>query len=230
MLSNLILFAMKMKKNVSLHFAIPFRTWRRTYHCVFIATVAAVRLLALPAWSAETNVSESVISESRVAEIAAELALAPFDFGKPVSDRAAWKEAADYPGMQSVISEADKLAQEPDPELPDSLYLDFSRTGNRDRCQAVMYARSRRLALFTLAECLEDKGRFLKPLEKTIEVLCSERAWTYPAHDSNLDVFEGRAMNPDLRATTLAFDLATSDYLLGDKLSSNHATVDSEQC
>ncbi|HEY3914702.1 MAG TPA: hypothetical protein VGN61_09470, partial [Verrucomicrobiae bacterium] len=142
----------------------------------------------------------------------------PAGFGQPITNRAAWDVAASNPGLKGIVLRATRLAGQPDPALPDDLYLDCSRTGNRDRAQAVMFARSERLAAFALAECVENKGRFIKPLEATIEAICSERAWPYPAHDLGLNVFHGHTMNPDLRATTLAFELATADYLLGDRL------------
>ena len=56
------------------------------------------------------------------------------------------------------------------------LYLDYSRTGNRDRCQKVLSERADRVATFTLAECLENRGRFVGPLTETLEALCKERA------------------------------------------------------
>jgi hypothetical protein len=163
--------------------------------------------------------AEAKIDPVRIKEIAAMLRPAPASFGQPIANRAAWEKiAAGFPGG-SLVADAERLAAKADPEIPDDLYLDFSRTGNRDRAQKPQLQRESRLAAFALAECVENRGRFLAPLQRTIEAICAERSWTLPAHDARLDVFEGRAMNPDLRATTLAFDVATTDYLLGDKLS-----------
>ncbi len=172
---------------------------------------AATCLMALALHAAE-------LDPARIREIAAMLPPNPAAFGQPITNRAAWEIAAANPVLESIVPRAAKLARQPDPALPDDLYLDCSRTGNRDRAQNVMFERSRRLTAFALAECVENKGRFLKPLENTIAAICSERAWTYPAHDLNLNVFQGREMKPDLRATTVAFELATADYLLGDRL------------
>jgi hypothetical protein len=179
----------------------------------FLSVLWLVTILSCASARAATN-----IEPARVKEIAAMLAPTPASFGQPITNRTAWLKAAANPALRSLLSDAETMARNPDPELPDGLYLDFSRTGNRDRAQKVQFERSTRLTTFALAECVENRGRFLKPLQKTIETLCAEKSWLYPAHDGKLDVFEGRAMNPDLRATTLAFDLATADYLLGDKL------------
>ena len=178
---------------------------------IVCATVAAS--LTGPASFAATQ-----MDSNRVNAIAAMLSPAPTGFGQPISNRAAWETVGSK--MPRLISDAEKARSQPDPEVSDDLYLDYSKTGNRDRGQKPQLERMRRLAVFALAECVEDRGRYLPSLQRTIEALCRERSWTYPAHDGNLDVFEGRAMNPDLRATTLAFDLATADYLLADKLPS----------
>jgi len=161
------------------------------------------------------------LDPSRVQEIAATLPARPVGVGRPVQDRDAWGRLAAQPGFASVMGEAQRLARDPDPELSDDLFLDFSRTGNRDRCQAVLGSRTTRLTTFALAECLEDKGRFLVPLAKTIEVLCSERTWVYPAHDAKLDNFYGRTNQMDLRSTAVGWQLATVDYALNDKLPKN---------
>jgi len=159
------------------------------------------------------------IEAARVKEIAAELPPKPAGFGRPITDRAAWGKIAQAPAFASVVPQARKLSREPVPALPDELYLDFSKTGNRSRCERVLKGRQSRIVSFTLAECLEDRGRFLSPLTKTIEALCAEKTWTYPAHDRKLDNFHGRTVEIDLRASAVAWDLATADYLVGDRLS-----------
>ena len=180
-------------------------------HWIKYTLIAIALLMALAIHADE-------FEPARVKEIAAMLSPNPAGFGQPITNRAAWENVANNPALETIVSRATKLATQPDPALPDDLYLDCSRTGNRDRAQNVMFERSRRLMAFALAECVENKGRFLKPLEKTIAAICSERAWPYPAHDLSLTVFNGREMKPDLRATTVAFELATADYLLADRL------------
>lgn len=177
--------------------------------------LGAILLCLLPGFvRAESN----IISAAEVKEIAAWLPPKPAGVGRPVADRAAWDRLAQVPGFATQIGEAEALAGKAVPALPDDLYLDYSRTGNRDRCQRVQSARTGRVTTFTLAECLENRGRFLRPLRETIEAICQERSWTYPAHDGKLDNFYGRTLQPDLRATAVAWQLATTDWLLGDKL------------
>lgn len=155
----------------------------------------------------------------RLKEIASWLDEAPAGPGHPVSDRAAWEKLAKVTAFSEVVTNALELAKQPTPALPDDLYLDFSRTGNRDRCQKVLFARGARLVTFTMAEGLENRGRFIQPLIETIEAICRERTWVYPAHDGRLDNFYGRTVEMDLRATAVAWELGTADFLLAEKLS-----------
>ena len=166
-----------------------------------------------------TSPTGTDLETARVKEIAAELSPKPAWFGRPITDRAAWAKLAQSPAFTSVVPQAQKLSRTPAPPLPDDLYLDFSKTGNRTRCERVLKDRSNRIVNFTLAECLEDRGHFVRPLTETITAICAEKSWTYPAHDRKLDNFYGRTVEMDLRVSALAWELATADYLLGDKLS-----------
>jgi hypothetical protein len=210
------------------------RNWR--WHGAFLGRNAVpcwAHMIAVACWLRARTILLSVllvfvlssavraeldIPPARVQEIARWLPAQPAGFGRPITDRAAWEKLRSAKAFGGIIAEAERLARKPVPALPDDLYLDFSRTGNRDRCQKVMFERTDRIVNFTLAECLENRGRFMGPLTETIELLCQEKSWEYPAHDGSLDVFYGRTVEMDLRATSVARELATVDYLLGDKL------------
>ena len=111
--------------------------------------------------AAGTAPAATEIEAARVKAIAAELLPKPAGFGQPITERAAWAKLAQTPAFASVVPQAEKLSRKPVPALPDNLYLDFSKTGNRTRCERVLKDRSSRLVTFTLAECLENRGRFV---------------------------------------------------------------------
>jgi hypothetical protein len=159
-----------------------------------------------------------VIPPARVAEIAAMLPAKPAGFGRPISDRTAWEKIAKLPTFADTVAKVEKAAAAKLLPQPDELFLDYSRTGNRDHWQEVAFNRRGRVAAFTLAECFENRGRFLPPLEETISALCAEKTWVYPAHDGQLDNFNGRTTVPDLGAVFVAMELADADYVLGDRL------------
>lgn len=154
--------------------------------------------------------------KTRAEKIAALLPEHPSGLGEPITNRVVWEKLAATPG--AILTTAESMAEKPTPALPDDLYLDYSRTGNRDHCQKVMFERRDRLTTMTLAECLEGKGRFIPRINEEIRALCAERTWVYPAHDGKLDNFNGRVNVPDLRATAVAWELATVVRLLGNRL------------
>ena len=157
---------------------------------------------------------------ARVAEIAPMLPEAPEGVGRPITDREAWDALAAAPECQAIVSRAERLLAEPLAEQPDELYLEFSQNGNRTRYQSVAFGRRRtRFNTLVVAECLEDRGRFLPAIEEIIAATCAERTWVLPAHDRSLANFNGERIDIDLFSSEYAWQLATANWLLGDHLS-----------
>ena len=180
---------------------------------------ALATIFALAALVAAAIPTHAAVSDARVQEIAAMLPAQPTGLGKPIADRAAWTEIAKLDAFQYAVTKAEELAKTPIPDQPDELFLDFSKTGNRNRWQAVANRRRGRIATFCVAECIENKGRFVKPLEDAIRAICAEKTWVMPAHDGRLNNFNQKSINIDLGSSMFAWNLATTCYLMGDKLS-----------
>ncbi len=187
---------------------------KRLHQTLVTLTISLACLTFTPA-----ALAGSEFTSVRIEEISKLLPVRPAGFGSPITDRAAWDKLAAIPEAKKAVADAERVAAMPVPEQPDELFLDFSKTGNRDRWQNVAFERRRRVATLTLGECLENQGRFLKPLEAVIAALCREKTWVYPAHDKSLANFNGEAREMDLGAVFVAMELAEADYLLGDKLS-----------
>ncbi len=178
-------------------------------------TSAAVVLAASPA---ATN-AQTKLDPERIAQIARFLPQQPGGVGPTIDDRPAWQAVARSPRFADVVPNAQRLLTQPLPELTDDLYLDFSRTGNRSRCQRVLNQRHGRLPALVLAECIENRGRFLPAIEASLGEICSEKTWVMPAHDRGLKNFHGQVNEIDLAVAAISWNLATVDYWLGDKLS-----------
>ena len=157
--------------------------------------------------------------QQRTNAIAELLVAKPAGFGRPAADREVWEKFAAAAAYRKVVPRAEKILKTPLPDLPDDLYLDYSRTGNRSRWQARNSKRRGRLRPLVLAECIENKGRFVPGLEELIRELSKERTWVMPAHDWSLANFKKTRIDIDLASAALAWELATADWLLGDKLS-----------
>ena len=101
-------------------------------------------------------IAASGAAAATTAEIAEYLPKQPAGLGRPASDRKAWKALSTAPGYKNVVDRAVKLIGSPIPKQSDELFLDFSRTGNRNRWQKVAWDRRSRIGLFTVAECIEN--------------------------------------------------------------------------
>lgn len=155
---------------------------------------------------------------ARVAEVAAWLAPAPHGLGRPATDRGAWNRLAALPEAAGILRDAEQALHTPPPDLPDDLYLEFTTTGNRRNYERPYGQRSQRLAALLLAECLEDKGRFLPALERDLLAVCDERSWTMPAHDADLGNFNGTRLTIDLGSSARGWLLAEVESWLGHRL------------
>ncbi len=180
-----------------------------------VGTIVVLGLLAATSAAAQEN----PLDPARVSEIAEMLPEAPEGLGKPASDRAAWDALAETEAYASVIRRAEGYLDEPLPEQPDELYLNFSGTGNRARWQRVAGQRRGRLAPLVLAECAENEGRFVPAITELVEALCAERTWVMPAHDSSLVNFRGEQVDIDLASSAVGWEMAATNWLLGDTLS-----------
>ena len=180
--------------------------------------VRAVLGVALPLCVAG-DIALAQLDEARVRQVASMMAEQPAGLGRPITGRPAWERLAAHPAWRDVVPRAERRLAEPLPETTDELYLDYSRTGNRARWERVAWRRRSRIEDFVLAECLENRGRFLPPLEETVRALCAERTWVMPAHDASLASFRGEDTDIDLSSSALAWELATTHYVLGDHLS-----------
>jgi hypothetical protein len=166
----------------------------------------------------DTRADLAVPDKARIQELAAMLPAEPQGVGRPASDRAAWDKLAELPEAASIIAGAEKYIDTPPPALPDELYLEFTKTGNRTHYQSPYGKCSGRIQTLLEAECLEYKGRFLKALERDVLAMCSERSWTMPAHDGGLTNFNGTLLTIDLGSSARGWLLSSVDYWLGDKL------------
>jgi hypothetical protein len=184
--------------------------------CEFLLATTAV--LSVVCQSAPAR-GQSPPDPARVKAVTALLSPQPQAIGRPLDDRTAWQAAAQLPGLKRSVAKAESLLKQPIPELTEDLYLDFSRTGNRNRCQAVISARHGRLPALVVAECLENRGRFLPGVEEAVRAICSERSWLLPAHDRGLQNYHGKTVEIDLNSAATSWNLALADAWLGDKLS-----------
>jgi hypothetical protein len=171
------------------------------------------------------------VDPGRVDQIAAMLSDETFAFGPKISDRAAWAELDRKPMIHALVARAEKLLADPIPPVPDELFLEFSKTGNRVNYEKVYFDRTGRITPLVVAECIEHRGRFIPAIEELVSALCAQKTWMLPAHDANLRNYRGEAKDIDLFSSELACDLATAAWLLGDSLNADtRKAIDENVC
>lgn len=171
----------------------------------------ALGLLALPLACCAT------VSPARIDEIAAWLPERPAADGARITDRAAWDRLAATPHGAREVKAAAALLSKPVPDAPDAEYLEFSQNGNRSRYQTSLFRRMGGFRRLVVAECLEDRGRFIPKIADYVDAFAAQRSWTLPAHDGALTCFNG-APHVDLVSGELSQALAFCSDWLGDRL------------
>ena len=108
------------------------------------------------------------------------------------------------------------------PNLPATVYLEFSQNGNRSNYQSIVGRRRRARMNLVLAECVEGKGRFIEQIVNGVWATCEETSWVIPAHLSLQQAKHGLAdvdePTVDLFAAETGASLAWTHYLVGEKL------------
>ncbi|MDR1142332.1 MAG: hypothetical protein LBL62_11615, partial [Planctomycetaceae bacterium] len=179
--------------------------------------LAVITFLFSPALNAQDNkaVVRNQEIEKRAAEIVRFLPDKPICIGKTITERNIWENIP----RDNIIKNAENILKTPIPELPESLYKEYYRNGNRTNYQNARGKKYQRVTVFVLAECIENKGRFIAPLEETIRSICGDPSWAYPAHDSDARIYDGKTNYIDLGSSNISVELSLAVAWLGDKLS-----------
>lgn len=159
------------------------------------------------------------ISSVRVREIAAMLPEKPQGIGVTYKDRTYWEGMKNDPKAKALLEEVAAMVKKPMPPFVDSLYLHLNATNVRLPGENMMNARYNYVFKLALAECLENKGRYMRAIENGIIELCNQKPWSIPAHDRSLQNYNGTDYYVDLVVATAGNSLAQCVYMLGDKLS-----------
>ena len=108
------------------------------------------------------------------------------------------------------------------PALPATLFLDFTRTGNREHYEQPSFARRSALRDLVLAECIQGEGRFLDDIVNGTWAICEETYWGVPAHihaqKAGVGLPDVAEPTVDLFAAETVSLLSWVDYLIGPGL------------
>ena len=145
----------------------------------------------------------ATIPQNRIQEIAAMLPDRPQGIGRSYKDRTFWNKIKESDDAKQLLEkEAPALLKQGMPPFVDSLYLHLNKTNVRLPGENMMNARYQYLYRLTLAECLENKRRYVPAIEKALVALCSQKPWSIPAHDRGLKNYKGTDYYVDLVVAT----------------------------
>ena len=156
---------------------------------------------------------------ARVKEIATFLPELP---GRPplrIENRKLWTNPLITTPNSNTVARAEKIVKEAIVELPDSLYNEFMKNGNRSHFEDKYFLRVNNLSTLLMAECLENKGRFLAKIEDYINAISSETCWCVPSHVRATADQAKKIGLIDLFSSARALTFARVYDVLGDKLS-----------
>lgn len=147
----------------------------------------------------------------------------PFALYPPITDKETW-ENADGEWKKASIQLGEQYLGFQYPALSATDFMDFTRTGNRVRYEDKFFSKRHALNALVLAECAENKGRFMDDIINGIFSICEESAWQLPPHNSyirdtpQLPLPDATAPVLDLFACETGAVLACAYYLLIDRL------------
>ncbi len=150
--------------------------------------------------------------------IAALLPPQPIGVGRPITDRAAWVQAAQQPYFQKQVADAALYAAQPIPEITGEMLTEVARTGRHDTYEIPFKMRTTRLNAFVVAECIQNQGTYLPLIEAELQAILSETTWADSMSIAWNQLAGGPGEAVDLGVAARAWTVATVDYWLGDKL------------
>ncbi len=100
-----------------------------------------------------------------------------------ISDREKWESLSDEL-KANVIKAGEEAVKQPWTQLLISDFTEFSKSGNRVRFEEKYFPRRRKLNNLVMAECVENKGRFIDDILDGIYLILEESTWCLPPHNS----------------------------------------------
>lgn len=106
-----------------------------------------------------------------------------YDRYPDISDREAWEGLSEDVKSKLIVA-GEEAQKEPWTQLLISDFLEFSKSGNRVRFEDQYFPRRRKLNKLVMAECVENKGRFLGDILDGLYLILDETTWCLPPHTS----------------------------------------------
>lgn len=140
-----------------------------------------------------------------------------------IDDRAAYKNLP-RDLRTSLVAQGERYLNFDYPVIRATDFMAFKRTGNRVNFEDIYFEKRYALNSLVVAECIEDKGRFLDDIINGIFSVCEESGWQLPPHNSYVRNAPQEILPDltrpvmDLFACETGAQLACIRYLIGSRL------------
>ncbi len=164
--------------------------------------------------------SEDVLD--RCCEIAEFLPKSRLSVGRSISDRSAWKKVKNSVDAKALIESVEHSVDIPFLQMTEEIYFEQRTKTDKFQADKILFSSMRRLEQAVLAECIENKGRFLDFIKKGIESYCNLKSWVRPGHDAAFGYchYNGTQGLVDLYSSSVAWRMSVIDCCVGERLGS----------
>ena len=136
-------------------------------------------------------------------------------------DRVAW-DALPEDQRAAAIKTGEDVLEYDWPSIKAAHFMDYARTGDRNRYQGERSQRRGNLSRLVTAECVEGKGRFIDQIANGVWAICEETWWGVPAHVGAQEAGSGLPDRDEpivaLFSAETAAQLAWTVYMVGPQL------------
>jgi hypothetical protein len=129
-----------------------------------------------------------------------------------IMQRTKWEQISDQV-KDSFTTKAEQYKSFTWTMLTAKQYMDYTFNGNRSKYQNMYFERRNVLKILSIAECFENKGRFIQNIANGIWCICEESTWVIPAH-LNHTPDAGMLSLPDLKKPFIDLFSAETGALL----------------
>lgn len=142
----------------------------------------------------------------------------PMDF-KPVppAKDSFWRQTLPQPLRNNYIASAKRYQGKAWNPIPESVFGEFKKNGNRTNYEQKSFALRQQLAVLVMGEILEHQGQFIDDIDQGLRYTLSEVWWGIPAHYPTA-IPDAQQQVVDLFNAETANLLAWTVYMLHDEL------------
>jgi hypothetical protein len=134
------------------------------------------------------------------------------------ADRGYWNSLAQQLNCNEIQKKANDIVAIKLNSVTDAIRNAYLLNGNREPWEKINIGYRNALKWLTIAECIEDSGRFILHLCTAIQTICRCSSWINPAHVNDLRNSKGEPSGFDLSAGMLGWELANVYTMLGSCL------------